>query len=50
MSKINIIKIIWSQKDVVFLIKDVNKTIKNEAKEQKDGFVSILLDTLGANL
>ena len=31
-----------------FLIKCVSKTIKNEAKEQ--GFLSILLGTLGASL
>ena len=32
------------------LIKDVSKTIKNEAKEQKGGFMSMLLGTLGASL
>ena len=32
------------------LIKGVSETIKNEAKEQKDGFVGMLLGTLGANL
>ena len=31
-------------------IKDVSKTIKNEAKEQKDGFLGVLLGILGANL
>ena len=32
------------------LIKDVNETIKNEAKEQKEDFLGKLLDTLGASL
>ena len=32
------------------LIKGVSETIKNEAKEQEDGFVSVLLGTLGASL
>ena len=32
------------------LIKYVSKKIKNEAKEQKEGLLSMLLGTLGANL
>ena len=32
------------------LIKDISETIKNEAKEQKGGFLGILLCTLGASL
>ena len=32
------------------LIKSVSETIKNEAKEQRGGFLSILLGTLGASL
>ena len=32
------------------LIKDVSETIKNEAKEQKGGFLEIILGTLGASL
>ena len=32
------------------LLKGVTKTIKNEAKEQKGGFLSMLLGTLGASL
>ena len=32
------------------LIKGVSETIKNEAKEQEGGFVSMLLGTLGASL
>ena len=32
------------------MLKGVSKTIQNESKEQKGGFLSILLDTLGASL
>ena len=32
------------------LLKGVNKTIKNETKEQKGGFLSMLLGSLGAGL
>ena len=32
------------------LIKGVSETIQNEAKEQKGGFLSMLLGTLGASL
>ena len=32
------------------LLKAVNKTIQNKAKEQKGGFLSMLLGTLGASL
>ena len=32
------------------LIKDFNKTTKKEANERKGGFLSMLLDTLGASL
>ena len=32
------------------LLKDVSETIQNEAKEQRGGFLSILLGTLGASL
>ena len=32
------------------MIKGVTKTIKNETKEQKGGFSSMLLGTLGASL
>ena len=46
----DIIKIIKSLEESGLLIKTVNKTIKNEAKEQKGGFLSMLLGTLGASL
>ena len=32
------------------LIKDISKTIKNKAKEQKELFLGMLLGTLGATL
>ena len=36
--------------DSNILLKEVTKTIKNEKKEQKGGFLSVLLATLGASL
>ena len=46
----DIIKIIQALENSNILIKGVTKTIKNETKEQKGGFLSMLLGTLGANL
>ena len=46
----DIMKIIKSLEDSCLLINDVSETIKNEAKEQKGGFLRLLLDTLGASL
>ena len=46
----NIIKIIQALDNSNILIKGVTKTIKNETKEQKGGFLSMLLGTLGASL
>ena len=46
----DIIKIVQALKDSNILLKGVIKTIKNETKEQKVGFLSILLGTLGASL
>ena len=43
-------KIIQALEDSNILLKGVNKTIKNEAKEQKGEFLSMLLGTLGASL
>ena len=43
-------KIIQALKDYNILLKGVTKTIKNETKEQKRGFLSMLLGTLGAGL
>ena len=45
-----IMKIIQGLKDSNILLKGVTKTIKNETKEQKGGFLSMLLGTLGASL
>ena len=46
----DIIKIIQSLEDSNILLKGVTNTIKNETKEQKGGFLSVLLGTLGASL
>ena len=43
-------KIIKSLEECGLLIKGVSKTIKNEAKEQKEGFLGMLLGTLSASL
>ena len=43
-------KIVKSLKDAGLLLKEVTKKIQNEAKEQKEGFLSMLLGTLGASL
>ena len=42
-------KIVQALEDSNFLLKRFTKTIKNETKEQKGGFLSTLLGTLGAN-
>ena len=44
-----IYKIVQAVEDSNILIKGVTKTIKNETKEQKGGFLSMLLGTLGAS-
>ena len=46
----DIMKIVQALKDSNILLKGVTKTIKNETKEQKEGFLSMLLGTLGASL
>ena len=43
-------KIIQALDDSNILLKGVTKRIKNETKEQKEGFLSILLGTLGVSL
>ena len=45
----DIMKMIKSLEESGLLIKGVSETIKNEAKEQKGGFLGILLGTLGAS-
>ena len=46
----DIIKIVQALEDSNILLKGVTKTIKNETKEQKGGFLSMLLGTLVASL
>ena len=46
----DILKIVKSLEDSGILLKGVGERIKDDAKEQKGGFLSILLDTLGASL
>ena len=46
----DITKILQALEDSNILLKVVTKTIKNETKEQKGGFLSMLLATLGASL
>ena len=46
----DILKIFKSLEDSGILLKGVSETIKDEAKEQKGGFLSILLGTLEASL
>ena len=45
----DIMKTVQVVEDSNILIKGVTKTIKNETKEQKGGFLSMLLGTLGAS-
>ena len=44
------IKIVKSLADSGLLLKGVTETVQNEVKEQKGGFLSMLLGTLGASL
>ena len=43
-------KIVQAPEESNILLKGVTKTIKNEIKEQKGGFIGMLLVTLGASL
>ena len=45
-----IMKTLQALEDSNTLLKGVTKTIKNETKEQKGGFLSLLLGILGATL
>ena len=47
---IDTMKIIKSHEESGLLIKGVSETTKNEAKEQRDGFLSMLLGILVASL
>ena len=44
------IKIVKSYEDFGLLLKGVTEAVQNEIKEQKGGFLSMLLGTLGASL
>ena len=46
----DIIKIVKSLEYSGLLLKGVTETVQNEVKEQKRGFLSMLLGTLGASL
>ena len=46
----DIIKIIEALENYGILLKGVTKAIENETKEQRGGFLSMLLGTLGASL
>ena len=46
----DIMKIVRALKDSNILLKIVGKTIKNEIKQPKEGFLSLLLGTLVASL
>ena len=46
----DIMKIVQVLEDSNILLKGVTKTIKNETKEPKGGFLSMLLGTFGASL
>ena len=46
----DIMKIIKALENSGILLKGVSKTTKNETKEQRGGFLSMLLGTLGASL
>ena len=46
----DIFKIVKSLEDSGVLLKGVSETIQNEAKEQREGFFSMLLGTSGASL
>ena len=46
----DIIKIVKSLEDFSLLLKGVTEAVQNEVKEQKGGFLSMLLRILGPNL
>ena len=46
----DIMKIIEALENTSILLKGVSKTIENETKEQREGFLGMLLGTLGASL
>ena len=46
----DIMKIVKSLEESGLLIKGICETLKNEAKQQKGGFLSMLLGTLAASI
>ena len=46
----DIMKIVKSLEESGLFIKGINETMKNEAKEQKRGFLAMLSGTLGVSL
>ena len=46
----DIIEIVKSLEDSGLLVKGVTETVQNEVKEQKGGFLRMLLGTLGVSL
>ena len=46
----DLIKIVKSFEDSGLLLRGVTESVENEVKEQKGGFLSMLLGTLGASL
>ena len=46
----DIIKIVKFLEDSGFMLKEVIEKVQNEVKEQKGGFLSMLLGTLSASL
>ena len=46
----DLLKIVKSLEDSGILLNGITESVKNEVKEQKGGFLSMLLGTLGASL
>ena len=46
----HLLKIVKSLEDSGLILDGITETVKNEVKEQKGGFLSMLLGTLGASL
>ena len=46
----DLLKIVKLLEDRCILLDGINETVENEVKEQKGGFLSMLLGTLGASL
>ena len=46
----DLIKTVKSLEDFGLLLKEITESVQNEIKEQKGGFLSMLLGTLGSSL